>query len=131
VESLDTFVQAMQRDKMSPEKALPKLPPPSRLGPMLVCLAFAPRPFQNETRRFFEIGHRIALLKGIKELVENHGCQLPPRGSEKSVGNGVIDAELIDADGNPTILEATGSNWVKINKIIQAYLYSTGRRCRV
>ena len=112
-------------------KSLAKTPSPSQLAPMLVCLAFTPKPFPNENRRFLEIRHRIALLMGIKELVENHDCQLPPLGSEKSAGRGVMDAELVDGNGNPTILEATGSNWIKINKIIQACLYSAGRRCRV
>lgn len=112
-------------------KAPSKSASPSQLAPILVCFAFTPKQFPNESRRFFEIRHRIALLMGTKELVENHDCQLPPLGSEKSVGRGVMDAELIDADGNATILEATGSNWVKINKIIQACLYSAGRQCRV
>ena len=129
--TLDTFNQSSVRRYDVGMKVLQRTPSPSQLAPILVCFAFTPKPFPNESRRFFEIGHRIALLTGIKELVENHGCQLPPRGSEKSVGNGVMDAELIDADGNPTILEATGSNWVKITKIIQACLYSADRRCRV
>lgn len=133
--TLDQFVQdpshQVEDKKRFEGKANSRLPSPSRLAPMLICFAFTPKPFPYESRRFLEIRHRIALLMGIKELVENHDCQLPTHGSEKGVGIGIIDAELIDAEGTPTILEATGSNCVKINKIIQACLYSAGRRCRV
>lgn len=128
---LDRFIQTNSTSHTSISESVSKQPSPSRLAPTLVCFAFSPRPFPFQNRRLFEIRHRIALLMGIKELVENHDCQVPTHGFAKSTGSGVMDAELIDVDGTPTILEATGSNWIKVHKIIQACLYSRGRRCRV
>jgi hypothetical protein len=131
--TLDTFARTKHHldQRSSEEKTISKLPSPSRLGPMLVCFAFTPKPFPFENRRFFEIRHRLAFLMGVKELVENHGCLLPAHGFEKSVGNGVIDGELIDSSGNTTTLEATGSDRIKIQKIIQACLYRAGKAERV
>jgi len=105
------------------EEVISKLPSPSRLAPMLVCLAFIPKAFPLESRRIFEILHRLAFLGGVKELVENHGCLLPPQGFEKRIGNGVMDGELVDPSGNSVTLEATGADRIKIQKIIQACLY--------
>jgi hypothetical protein len=62
-------------------------------------------------------------MRGVKELVEDHGCNLPSDGFEKRTGNGFMDAELTDSLGNPVTLEATGSDRVKIHKIVQACLY--------
>jgi len=131
--TLDKFapVKLQRRDKPPKQKTLPELPSPSRLGPMLVCFAFAPKPFPVESRRVFEIRHRLAFLLGVKELVEKHGCVLSTDGFEKNMENGIIDGELIDPIGNPIVLEATGSDWVKLPKIIQACLYQTYRDGRV
>jgi len=111
-------------NQQAKEETIPNaLPSPSRLGPMLVCLAFTPKAFPFESRRIFEILHRLAFLGGVKELVENHGCLLPPQGFEKRIGNGVMDGELVDPSGDSVTLEATGSDRIKIQKIIQACLY--------
>lgn len=131
--TLDKFTlpKLPQRDKHPAQKTLPKLPSPSRLGPMLLCFAFTPKPFPIESRRIFEIRHRLAFLMGVKELVEKHGCVLSSNGFEKKAENGIIDGELIDPFGNPIVLEATGSDWVKLQKIIQACLYQANRDGRV
>lgn len=123
----DTFAHTKQIN----ENSTSKIPSPSRLGPMLVCLAFTPKAFPFESRRFFEIRHRLAFLLGVKELVQNQGCLLPTHAFEKSVGNGVMDGELIDSSGNTTTLEATGSDRIKVQKIIQACLYKAGKTGRV
>ena len=94
---------------------------------ILTCFAFTPKPFPYEGRRFFEIRHRLAFLMGVKELVEKHGCVLASNGFEKKVERGVIDGELIDPFGNPITLETTGSDWIKLQKIIQACLYRAGK----
>jgi len=113
------------------EKVPSLMPSPSRLAPTLVCFAFIPKKFPEECRRFFEIRHRLAFLLGVKELVEDHGCSLSDNGFEKRVGKGMMDAELLDDSGNPTVIEATGSDWIKIQKIIQACLYRTDKGGRV
>ena len=131
--TLDTFtrVRLRQRDKQTTQETLSKLPSPSRLAPMLVCFAFTPKPFPVGSRRVFEIRHRLAFLMGVKELVEKHGCVLSSNGFEKNVENGIIDGELIDPFGNPTTLEATGSDWIKLHKIIQACVYAANSDGRV
>lgn len=126
-----TRVKLPQRDKQPTQERLSKLPSPSRLGPILVCFAFTPKPFPIESRRVFEIRHRLAFLMGVKELVEKHGCVLSANGFEKNVESGIIDGELIDPSGNPTTLEATGSDWIKLQKIIQACVYQANRDGRV
>ena len=114
----DTFTNAITQSKPSP-----KMPSPSRFAPNFICPAFVRKQFPFENRRAFEIQHRLALMRGVKELVEHHGCDVPSDGFEKSARNGFMDVQLTDPLGNPVILEATGSDWVKVQKIVQACLY--------
>jgi hypothetical protein len=116
-------MEESQLDFMARGEAVTKRPSASRFAPNLICFAFVRKQFPFQNRLVFEIQHKLALMRGVKELVEHHGCDVPTDGFEKCTRNGFMDAELVDSLRNPVTLEATGSDRVKIQKVVQACLY--------
>jgi hypothetical protein len=108
----DSLIQEVKRSN--------KCLSPSVIAPKLVCPAFVPKPFPIESRRPFDILHRLAVLMAIVEYTER-GWTF--KDIERRTRNGRIDLDMIDQHGNPVTIEASGTAELKLHKIIQACLY--------
>jgi hypothetical protein len=110
----------VQARKLEEFNQIEKILSPSAIAPKLICPAFVPKPFPPQSRRTFEILHRLAVLMTIIEYTKQ-GWTF--KGVERRVHNGRTDLDMVDREGRPFTIEATGTAELKLHKIVQACLY--------